>query len=453
MKRIARIAGIILVMAACFFSGLVFEKAKTLKRQLQYLNQGAKPADKGNVSGRWYKSRKQIDGGRSQEENLEKLGTLPYLKGYAASKSAADGVVTYDPDRAFSGATLFCSGHAPVVLLIDMEGNILHSWTVRFEDVWPDPLPFPAAKEHKQFIRKGHLYPDGEILCLFEYIGIVKLDKDSNILWRHTGQNHHDIQVSREGQIYTLGRVEKNMREYPQAPFALQRVFDDLVLVLDAHGNEIKRISLFDAFYRSDHAGFLNFIRNPKDLFHTNSVQLVEEPPKNKGGLFQPGDLLVSIRDLHAIALIDGRSERVKWALTGMWYAQHQSFLLDNGNILLLDNRGGNRGSYFELNRSKVIEVDPLTQQIQWEYSSDKEGKELFYTHWLGYNQRLPNGNTLITDSESGRAFEVTKEGEIVWEFINPHRSGDDQSLVATLYELIRLDPESLPFLNDAPQP
>jgi hypothetical protein len=37
----------------------------------------------------------------------------------------------------------------------------------------------------------------------------------------------------------------------------------------------------------------------------------------------------------------------------------------------------------------------------------------------MGNAQRLPNGNTLITESSFGRFFEVTKEGELVWEYVN----------------------------------
>jgi hypothetical protein len=38
----------------------------------------------------------------------------------------------------------------------------------------------------------------------------------------------------------------------------------------------------------------------------------------------------------------------------------------------------------------------------------------------MGSAQRLPNGNTLITEASFGRFFEVTKEGEIVWDYVNP---------------------------------
>jgi hypothetical protein len=33
--------------------------------------------------------------------------------------------------------------------------------------------------------------------------------------------------------------------------------------------------------------------------------------------------------------------------------------------------------------------------------------------------QRLPNGNTLINEASFGRFFEVTRDGEIVWEYVN----------------------------------
>lgn len=44
-----------------------------------------------------------------------------------------------------------------------------------------------------------------------------------------------------------------------------------------------------------------------------------------------------------------------------------------------------------------------------------------FYTPFMGGAQRLKNGNTFVTEAAFGRMFEVTKEGEMVWEYINPN--------------------------------
>src|SRR5262245_35868658 len=64
------------------------------------------------------------------------------------------------------------------------------------------------------------------------------------------------------------------------------------------------------------------------------------------------------------------------------------------------------------------MEVNPATNEIVWKYQDQPAWN--FFSPRMGYAQRLPNGNTLITESSFGRFFEVTKEGEIVWEYVNP---------------------------------
>ena len=65
-----------------------------------------------------------------------------------------------------------------------------------------------------------------------------------------------------------------------------------------------------------------------------------------------------------------------------------------------------------------------------------------------GTNQKLPNGNVLITESDYGRAFEVTTDGKIVWEYINPHRADENRELIATLLHVNRLDRNSVKWLK-----
>ena len=82
----------------------------------------------------------------------------------------------------------------------------------------------------------------------------------------------------------------------------------------------------------------------------------------------------------------------------------HDASVLKNGHILIFDN-GLGRGW------SRVIELDPLARRIVWEYKAPTPTD--FYTATRGGCQRLPNGNTLITDSEAGRVFEVTPDGVV----------------------------------------
>ncbi len=110
------------------------------------------------------------------------------------------------------------------------------------------------------------------------------------------------------------------------------------------------------------------------------------------------------------------------------------------GNILMFDN--GGLGGYGPLREdclgtfpnalsdfSRVIEFNPITHEVVWEYKqpnstadSDGDGQykgneRKFFSYFMSGAQRLVNGNTLITEANMGRVFEVTKEGEVVWEY------------------------------------
>lgn len=59
-----------------------------------------------------------------------------------------------------------------------------------------------------------------------------------------------------------------------------------------------------------------------------------------------------------------------------------------------------------------------MSNQIVWIYSS--KNNQAFFSHIGSGCQRLPNGNTLICAMTEGHLFEVTHEGELAWEYINP---------------------------------
>jgi hypothetical protein len=77
-----------------------------------------------------------------------------------------------------------------------------------------------------------------------------------------------------------------------------------------------------------------------------------------------------------------------------------------------------------------------------WRYEGTPSAR--FYTEFNGAAYRLENGNTLMVESETGRAIEVDRQGAIVWEFRSPHRTRD--GLVAALFDVKRIDPASIRF-------
>jgi hypothetical protein len=363
-----------------------------------------------------------------QEEQVRKLQSIGYLSGSRPGPSGS-GVVKYDESRAYRGYNLYVSGHSPEAVLMDMQGKILHTWSHDFADIWPG-REFPEELRGRDMWRRAYLYENGDLLAIHEGICLIKLDKNSNLLWVYEGGCHHDLDVTPDGKIYVLARKAAVIPRINEN----DPVLEDFIVVLDANGNELKRISILEAMERSDYKRFLAHMLKKGDIFHTNTIEVLDGRLAGISPAFKAGNVLISILKINTIAVIDLKTEKAVWALVGRWRRQHQPTVLDNGKLLIFDNQG------LRKMRSRVIEFDPVTKEIGWAYSGTKAQR--LYSESCGSCQRLPNGNTLITESDNGRALEVTPDKTVVWEFINPHRAGKDGELIATLFEVIRLKPE-----------
>ena len=364
-----------------------------------------------------------------QEKIQAQIKTLPYLSGYKPAPQRT-GVTFYDESRVCNGLNLYSSGGSPPVVLMDMGGNVLHEWN--------NNLPYPNLKE--SFFRRVHLFPNGDILAILEEKGLLKMDKDSNIIWFLRGQYHHDLEIAENGDIYILTRRDSKI-DQPKIHLNGE-IKEDFITILNPEGKEKSSISLLKCFLNSDYSSTLRNIQLNKysgDIFHTNTLELIPSSASKSFPLFQEGHALISLRNLSTIAVVDLSNQKVTWALSGMWAYQHQPTVLSNGNILLFDNLG-------QEGKSKVIEFNPCTQEVVWAYRGNADNG--FRTVDMGFQQRLSNGNTLITESRDGRVFEVTPDNMIVWEFFNPQRSGINNNLIATIFEMTRINPVDLSFLG-----
>jgi hypothetical protein len=114
--------------------------------------------------------------------------------------------------------------------------------------------------------------------------------------------------------------------------------------------------------------------------------------------------------------------------------------------MLYFDNLGGAEG------RSRVVEVDPGTFEMVWLYDGTED--DPLFSPTMSTAESLPNGNILITESDNGRALEVTRDKEIVWEFYNPHRIHPVVEYIATIPEVVRLPADfPLNWLDDPESP
>jgi hypothetical protein len=184
------------------------------------------------------------------------------------------------------------------------------------------------------------------------------------------------------------------------------------------------------------------------DWLHVNSATYVG--PNHwfdEGDMrFAPNNIMISSRQASFISIV-GRDGKIVWQIgpdfakskelraIGQIIGQHNAHIIPKGlpgagNLLVFDNGGSSGYGFstpiapdgtgaFARASSRVLEINPVTLQLVWSYN----GPRFFSTNISGA-QRLVNGNTMITEGASGRLMEVTKEGKIVWEYINPVFSG-----------------------------
>jgi hypothetical protein len=365
------------------------------------------------------------------------LGALPYLAGYEPAP-AASGVRRHLPARAFPGLNLYVSGHGPEAVLMDMEGRVRHRWRQPLRRAFPQLTADPRHGK-LDFFTAARLFPNGDLLAIFDGLGLVKLDRDSRLLWAYQGGIHHDLDLASDGEIYALERIGGRVPEVS----ARHAVLEDFVAILSPDGRLRRRVSILRALLDSPYAPLVRDAPDEPDMMHTNTLVLLDGRHAARLPAFRAGNVLVSIPKMDAVAVLDLESGKAVWALKGMWRRQHEPSLLANGNLLVFDNLGAG-------NASRVLEIDPVSQRIAWAYGGRPE--DGFFTRNLGSCHRLPNGNTLIVESKNGRAFEVTPGGETVWEWVSPERAGERGELVAALFDMERL-PADHPFRGSAGSP
>ena len=384
------------------------------------------------------------EGGRAYYSKLFSYDDVFTSDLWFQSRTDKRGVTINNTDRAYSGATLYTSGHEAAAYLISMEGEVLHKWQRPFSRIWNDSAAVkdPQPDSHV-YMRKVRLDSNGDLLAVYEGVGdtpygygLVKLDKDSNVIWSYLQPTHHDFDVAPDGRIFVLTHeiVDKPL---PQLDHLASPRFEDSVVILSPEGKELRRIPLLPTIDNSDYRQLFFTVSSfaLADPLHTNYVHVITEEEALHFPYGKAGQLLMSFRELGAIGVVDPDQEKLIWAVKGYWSGQHDPHILDNGNILLFDNLGNFKKPE---GRSRIIEFDPSTLAIAWQYAGTTVSP--LESDIRSSVQRLPNGNTLITESNGGRILEVTPDREIVWEYTNPVRSGPENRKIPIVSSAERQD-------------
>jgi hypothetical protein len=377
-------------------------------------------------------------------------------------------------DKAFKGYTLFAPKHNMVTYLMDNAGQVVHSWKSQYE---PGQVVHLLPNGHLLracMLRVQGGTGGGEGGRIEEY------DWEGNLVWEFNHatrdyQLHHDLVPLPNGHILAL-MVERKSREQALAAGFDERMMRDDYLVPDAvveiepvrpNGGKIvwewhawdhliqdsdrtkpnygdpaqhpERICVncngraTAAFW--NHMNSLNYnakldqivlsVRGCNEIWIIDHSTTTKVAASNVGGKHgKGGDLIYrwgnpaaykrgTMQDKQLVQQHDAQ-----WIPDGSPGAGHLT-IFNNGYdrgwssveeiVLPMDADGR-----YTLDAGKAYGPDKPV----WHYEA--KNRTDFFSAEISGAHRLPNGNTLICGGIVGNLFEVTSDGEMVWQYVNP---------------------------------
>jgi hypothetical protein len=372
--------------------------------------------------------------------------------------------------------------------LIDMNGTVVHRW----QTFWPQPAKMLPGG----FLMVGTKYKFCGFAC-GDASGLEEVNWNGTVVWSYNGwedgraRQHHDFQcegnpvgyyapgqdVVSNGTILILSHHNIVNTSISKRP-----LIDEVIYEIDWNGTptgfEWRASNHFNQMgfdNKTKHGIYVDpGILGDGDWLHMNSMSVLGEniwytmDPMNYSYL-NPENIIVSSRNANFIAIISKQTGDIVWRVgpdyskdteagrkLGQILGLHHAHMIPKGlpgggDILVFDNGGVAGYGYFGMPNlirlwSRVIEFNPVTLDIVWQYSyktgnwwfpRSGEGHK-FFSYYISSAQRLPNGNTLITEGSNGRVFEVTNTSKIVWDYEQPVR-------VLQVYRAYRVPPEWVP--------
>jgi hypothetical protein len=389
------------------------------------------------------------------------------------------GTTIYDPAQTWSGFTVISALGTQAVLVIDMNGHLVKRWDGYNNSAGGPARILPggevmaatgARPPHQESLAIEERDFDGKVIWQFGHNLQVTTADGANI-W--SLRQHHDWQrADFPAGYYSPGATPAATGAKTLILTHVSRRVPDIadVMLEDDRLIEVTPDGKIDwEWTAGDHIGEFGFSaaaraaiktgpgpnagRNGFDWLHTNSATYVGPNRWFDAGdkRFAPDNVLISSRQASFLAIV-ARNGAIVWRLgpdfsqseelkaIGQIVGQHNAHIIPNGlpgagNLLVFDN-GGASGYGFTTPlapkgtdalaraNSRVLEINPVTLELVWHYQAP--GK--FFASNISGAQRLMNGDTLITEGPDGRIFEITHEGKIAWEYINPLFSGPQSS-------------------------
>ncbi|HLY65627.1 MAG TPA: aryl-sulfate sulfotransferase [Chloroflexota bacterium] len=321
----------------------------------------------------------------------------------------------YDPQRASPGFTLFAPAGGNDVHLIDIQGNETHTWH----------MPY-APGLYGYLTDKGTLFYLGKIpndtfigKSVFHGGAAMEADWNGKVLWEiKQPDQHHDGRLLKNGNVLLVCSTELPADIAKRVKGGLTgseqpggKINGDYLVEMTTDGKTVWEWRAWEHIEPEDYP-----ILGPSDdrteWTHANAVSELPD-----------GNILLSFRNTSHVIRINRQTGSVEWRLgPPPLSGQHGITPLPNGNYLLFDN-GPFRADVGVQPFSRILEINPDSKDIVWKYQdgTNPGSAHFFFSSRISNPQRLPNGNTLVNEGLYGRFFEVTPDGDVVWEYVNSY--------------------------------
>ena len=276
-----------------------------------------------------------------------------------------------DPILVMGGAEHFaeyCPG-AKGCLAVEYagRGEVRHAYPYRSDEFENAPISVDFPYEQPSGLPFFHhaypvgisRYSNGDLLIVFHFRrsfpyggGVARVDRDGQVIWYRRDYSHHRPYIT-DGDIALVpsmrigeGSIEIELKNKERTVRTLEcqdgKFYRDFVHILDGKGRLLKAISILDAILESPYAFAVYNINITAscDPTHLNFVHQLRE---DAGGVadIEPGDLVVSLRNLNAFGILDRKSHRLKKLVRGGFFRQHSVTHLEGAKFLMFDNLGG----------------------------------------------------------------------------------------------------------------
>ena len=375
---------------------------------------------------------------------MGKVGVEPPL--YYVERSGVAKAATHLPEAVAPGLTMFAGigeGEALFVRIVDQDGAILHQWDLDWWSIWPDAEHLPVEKMPKSppgtLIHGMVLMEDGDLVFNYETLGMVRIDAAGEVVWRLPYQTHHSMFRADDGNLWVPG--QKTHREAHSKWPLYEPPFDEFtILEVSPDGAILHEFSLFDLLVEKGWQGLL-YLRPPKgDTLHLNDVEIFSS--HMRAGFFQPGDVMVSLREINSVIVFAAGSLDLKYLSIGRVVHQHDPDFVDSDTLLIFDNN--DTGPRKKGAHSRIVRESVPSGEVEVVFQGTEDLP--FYTEFLGRMQLLSNGNMLLLEALHGRVLEVTPSGKLAWELNNVI----SESRVGLISDVVRLPREIAPALLES---